>query len=164
MEANQGWPHVRHHLVGLSEFKQVNDTRETDVIFRSDEQYYRVGTAYNFNAHQIEGWVFGANMWQGVRGSENNLRLSMNFPHSHASYANIEFRVLPLPTDDSDCFLGIQATKMRVNFTSPSGFQIGGPSNKRFGQYIAETLKASYPRDDDIVDAESLDYVPDDPG
>ena len=106
--------------------------------------------------------MFGAYMWEGVRGFGNNLRLSVNFPNFHASRANLEFQVLPLPTADSECFLGVRACRMRVDFSSPSGFQIGGPSNLRFGQYVAETLKASYPKDDDIVDAESLDYVPDD--
>lgn len=148
-------------LWGATNFKQINNTRGTDMVFHSDEMYYRVGTAYNYNAYQVEGWIFGANMWDGVRGTGNNLRLSANFPSSHAPNVNLEFRVIPLPTADTDVFLGVRVCKMRVNFPSPSGFQLGGPSNRRRGHYLADTLKASYPKDPDIVEAESLDYTPD---
>lgn len=104
-------------------------------------------------------------MWDGVRGTENDLRLSMHFPNRwRAPRAVLEFRVLPLATDDSDCFLGIRVNRLRINFPAPSGYEIGGPSNLRRGQHIAETLKATYPKatDVDLVDAESLDYAPDD--
>lgn len=150
---------------GMTDFKRVTDTRATDVVFRSTGLYYYRCAPYTFNAYNIEGWVFGADMWDGVRGTENDLRLSMHFPNRwRAPRAVLEFRVLPLATDDSDCFLGIRVNRLRINFPAPSGYEIGGPSNLRRGQHIAETLKATYPKatDVDLVDAESLDYAPDD--
>jgi hypothetical protein len=151
---------------GMTDFKQVTDTRATDVIFRSTDIYYYRCAPYTFNAYNMEGWIFGAPMWDGVRGTGNDLRLSMHFPlRWNAKRAILEFRVLPLATDDSDCFLGIRINRMCCNLPSPSGFEIGGPSNLRRGEHIAEMLKATYPKDadiDDLFDPESLDYVPDD--
>jgi len=117
-------------------------------------------------------------MWDGVRGPENDLRLAMHFPlRWTAKRAILEFRVLPLPVADtdrplgSDCFLGVRINRFRIDHStpsglpSPSGFEIGGPSDLRRGQHVAETLKATYPKPADIGDlddAKSLDYAPDD--
>lgn len=156
---------------GMTDFKRVIDTRATDVIFRSTDLYYYRCAPYTFNSYNIEGWVFSADMWDGVRGAENDLRLSMHFPNRwRARRAVLEFRVLPLVTDDSDCFLGVRVNRFRLHYPtpsglpSPSGFEIGGPSNLRRGEHIAETLKATYPKptDVDLADASSLDYAPDD--
>ncbi len=152
---------------GPTDFKQVTDTRETDVVFHSNEIYYERSAPYHFNAYHVEGWVFSASMWDGVRGSGNDLRLSMSFPNKHrAARAYLEFRVLPIPTDDTDLFLGVRVTRTQVNFPSPSGFVMGGPSDLRVGAHVAETIKAAYPKDAEVahLEAESLDYVPDELG
>ncbi|TGD88565.1 hypothetical protein BayCH28_12705 [Mycolicibacterium sp. CH28] len=62
---------------GLEEFKAVTEPRESDVIFGPDQLYYRECTPTSCNAYLIEGWVFDVNMWAGVRGHGNNLRLSL---------------------------------------------------------------------------------------
>jgi hypothetical protein len=103
-------------------------------------------------------------MWDGVRGRGNDLRLSRHFPHKHrAPCAYLEFRVLPIPTEDSDLFLGVRVTRIQVNFPSPSGFSLGGPSDLRVGAHVAQTIKAEYPKSAEVanLETESLDYVPD---
>ncbi|WP_156669997.1 MULTISPECIES: hypothetical protein [unclassified Mycobacterium] len=153
-------------LWGPTDFKQVEDTRATDIIFHANEIYYERSAPYNFNAYHVEGWVFGAPLWDGVRGSGNDLRLARHFPQKHrAPCAYLEFRVLPIPTEDSDLFLGVRVTRMAVNPSSPSGFVLGGPSDLRVSQQVAETIKASYPKDPEVADLDpgSLDYVPEEP-
>jgi hypothetical protein len=55
---------------------------------------------------------------------------------------------------------------MSVPLPSPSGYEIGGPSNLQRGQHVADMLKAAYPKPADIDKTfapESLDYTRDDP-
>lgn len=152
---------------GMNEFKLVTDPRETDIIFRSDDIYYYRSAPYAFTCYNLEGWLFGATMWDGVRGPANNLRLSMHFPRRwNAKRAILDFRVLPLATDDNDYngFLGLRVNRMDLKIPSPSGFELGGPSNRRRGEHVAEMLKATYPKPADVsqlADAQSLDYTPD---
>jgi hypothetical protein len=151
---------------GMTHFKLVSDPRETDVIFRSDDIYYYRSAPYAFTSYNVEGWLFGATMWDGVRGPADDLRLSMYFPFRwNAKRAVLDFRVLPLASgeNDNDGFLGLRVNRMNVDLPSPTGYEMGGPSNLRRGQHVATMLKATYPRLDNVdqlVGAISLDYTP----
>jgi hypothetical protein len=144
---------------GLGDFEQVTNPRETDVIFHSKDIYYRGCTPRTFNSYRLEGFIFDPNMWAGVRGPENDLRLSMGFRYFEGSGANLEFRVLPLLK--TECFIGICISRSHVDFPSASGYQLSFPSDRRAGADVAQTLMACYPRFGGMgVDAEPLDYVP----
>lgn len=140
----------------------MTQARGSDIIFGASDIYYEYSTAENFNAYHVEGWVFGAHMWDGVRGSGNNLRLSLIFPHRRrAAPAILEFRVLPLSTNGG-LFLGMRTSRTEVEYGSPSGFVMNAPSNRRYGEDTAETIKAIYPKDPQVarLETESLDYAP----
>lgn len=146
---------------GLDQFKPVEATRGSDAVFESHEMYYRTCTPRSFNGYHIEGWIFHPNMWAGVRGNENDLRLSMGFRNFEGSGANLEFRVFPLAK--YDYFVGLMVSKIQLSFTQHSGFQLTGPSDRRKGSNLANTLMAFYPRLDGMQFAEPLDYVRDEP-
>lgn len=99
-------------------------------------------------------------MWDDVRGGGNNARLSLIAPHRpRAASALLEFRVLPLNTNGM--FLGMRASRTEVDYESPSGFVMNAPSNRRYGEHTAETIKAVYPKHSEVsrLETESLNYA-----
>ncbi len=144
---------------GMDEFRRLDHTRASDLIFRQDDIYYRRCRPGTCNAYHLEGWVFWPEMWAGVRGTLYTLRISVGFRNFEGSGSNLEFRVIPLPTTES--FLGIMIHRLHVDFPWPSGFRLGGPSDRRQGSNLGTTLQAMYPRPAALtIAADDLTYRP----
>jgi hypothetical protein len=127
---------------GLQGFPQP-PVRATDFVFDASEMYYRRSTPSNFNAYHLEGWVFGARMWAGVRGAVPRLSLSMTFQYFEGTGSNLAFRVLPLA---GRSFLAVMVTRIQVRFPAESGFVLSSPSDREDGADTANSMFAMYPR------------------
>lgn len=142
---------------GFGEYLEVEVPRKSDRVFLQQDLYYYFCTPDKFNSYALEGWLFGSQMWHGVRGESDDLRIQAGgTKFGEIMLATREFRVIPLIGTES--FLGIQVSKTRSWFPPPSGFLMGGP---RDISPEGNQIVATYPAPKEIfVDSESLDYLP----
>lgn len=145
-------------LWGIGDFAEHNPGKR-QLVFNPEDIYYRGCTPSEVSGYMIEGWVFGDRMWAGVRGSKEDLRLSVGFRNFEGSGANLEFKVVPLEPPSRQ-FLGILVARTSIDFPSSSGFVLSAPSDKRAGEPIADAMMAMYPRFDSmpLADASDLDF------
>jgi hypothetical protein len=95
---------------GIEDFAEHKATPQ-DITFGATDIYYRIGTPDECSSYLIEGWVFGEQMWAGVRGPRSDFRLSVGFRNFQGTGANLEFRVIPLEPPSRQ-FLGIMIARM----------------------------------------------------
>ncbi|SOJ54606.1 hypothetical protein MSIMFB_02095 [Mycobacterium simulans] len=142
---------------GMNSYMEIETPRQTDRIFRHEDLYHYLCTPASSNSYALEGWLFAAEMWHGVRGSADDMRIHVGgMKFGDHVLATREFRVIPLVNTES--FLGLQVSRTKTSFPSPSGFLFGGPRelSKEGNQIIA-----TYPAPDKLfANAESLDYTP----
>jgi hypothetical protein len=129
---------------GLQDF-QSRSPSDNDILFGEPEIYYRDCMPSEANAIHIEGWVMSENMWSGVRGPTNGLRLSMGFRGFQGSGANLDFRVIPLEPPSRQ-FLAIMVCRIESDFSSTSGFTLTSPSDRKSGTTVGRAMMAMYPR------------------
>lgn len=146
-------------LWGLEQYRDVTTSpRASDLAFPAKDQYFNMAPPHECDGYQIEGWLFDHQMWQGVRGPQHDLRITMGgMKFGHAVLATRELRVIPIPGTYS--FLGCMVMRAPIDVPSDSGFIFGGP--REFDPSSGYQLFAQYPRDGLAGDdSTNLDYTP----
>ncbi|MFK0160244.1 hypothetical protein ACIQVK_50330 [Streptomyces sp. NPDC090493] len=144
---------------GLDDFSR-KAPKSGDFTFDSSQIYYRNCNPETYNAYHLEGWVFGEQMWAGVRGAPGNLSLSMGFRNFQGTGANLDFKVFPLLNGR---FLALMVHRLQLVGFPDSGFMLHSPSDRRVGESTASAMMAMYPKIDfgDIGPAaDSLNFRP----
>src|SRR4051812_32625729 len=80
---------------GLGDFAE-HVSGSGGLVFGPDEIYYRGCRPGEAVGYLVEGWVFGEQMWAGVRGTGASLRLSLGVRNFEGTGANLDFRIIPL--------------------------------------------------------------------
>jgi hypothetical protein len=137
---------------GLSEFAECKMSKDRTITFAQDELYYRACNPETTNAIILEGFLFPAPLWAGVRGKSDDLRIQMTWRNFEGTGAVFELRVIPL--HNPDVFIGLFASYVRTEFPTPSGFIINSLSDPK-----KNCLMAIYPIDLKKHLAKRLDYV-----
>ena len=142
---------------GMTRYDEVETPRRTDRIFRQEDMYDFLCTSADFNSYMVEGWVFGTEWRNGVKGHADDLRIRVaKTKVEQCAVETREFRVIPLV--ESESFLGIQVGRTRTLFPCASGFIIGG--SRELSEQGNQIL-ATYPRPDALsANTEILDYRP----
>jgi len=142
---------------GLHDFESLRASEAGNaLLFSEDDFYYRLCTPDDWNAYLIEAFVFTDNDWAGVRNRDGKFTLTRAFPEFDAHFAVLDLRLVRLP--NQPIFLGIIVSRTKVDFGSPSGFCLAGPTDRKHG------LQAMYPPPMKDPPSARLDYslVPDD--
>jgi hypothetical protein len=142
---------------GLNEFDVVG-SNETTLNFEEKDLYYRGGNPSQVNAWLVEFFVFLPQYWAAVRKNEHGFSLNLACFGFEATAGVIEMRVIEL--GDQPIFLGTFASRIKVNFDTPSGWLLSGPGQKNM-KGLGHVLMASYPKDAmGFSPVQSLDRVP----
>ncbi len=144
-------------LWGLHQYQEVTTSlRASDVVFRREDLYFNMSPPADCDGYQVEGWLLDYQMWQGVRGPANDLRINIGgMKFGHVVLATRELRVIPIPGTYS--FLGFVVMQASLDVPSDSGFIFGGP--REFEPTSGYQLIAQYPRDSEPdADSINLDY------
>lgn len=146
---------------GLLDFEEADGSGSGDLVFTERDLYYRGCEPSTANGYVVEGWVFPSRMWAGVRPrAEDGYQLLTAHHAFEATGAVLEWRVIPLPGQPA--FVAVMASRLRVRFKAPSGFQLGCPG-VRYPDGRGEVLMGLYPELwEDSIDAPtcSLDRPP----
>lgn len=140
---------------GLADFKPATQSA-SDITFSSDDIYYRNCDPNECNAYLVEGWVFGHRMWSAVKGTGNNLGMSVGFRNFDGTGANLDFRALPLDPPSAQ-FLGLHVARTVADFPTESGFVLNSPSDRSLGSTTGNAMMAMYPRFESLPTEEVSD-------
>lgn len=113
---------------GLDEFESLPAGKSAEV-FTDQECYERDYPVDDANGWLVEGFVFPRRFWAGVRNQGGRRVTSRMFRDFEASGAVLEMRVIDLPRQPS--FLALLVSRLKVEYSCPSGFNMGGPGVRR---------------------------------
>ncbi len=146
---------------GLHEFEELEADREGVLSFSQEEMYYRACVPGKENGAHVEAFLFEPRYWSGVRGKPPAMNLSLCVGMFEASGAALDLKVIRL--ENSDTFIGVLASHVRIGFSEESGFTLNGPSESVEGHRKC-ALMAIYPASErdkiqkNVRVSKSLDY------
>jgi len=127
---------------GIHEFQEAAKPGSEDIVFDEEDFYFRRCTPDDANSFLLECFVLPNRLWAGVRRRGHRHTLFMSHHHFEGTGLVLEWCVVPLPGQPA--FLAFCVSRMRVGFTSPSGFILNGPGY-RLPDGTGEVLIAMYP-------------------